>query len=93
MDALMLTDVMALKDNEISKQTFAEKLALNKHKFNTELETKVKDMLPNKKLPKIGKGYIFHTRSICHEWLPVISQQVAYLQKFQSKLETYLNEL
>ena len=52
----MFDDVVSLINQEISQQKFNEKLALHQHKFNTELNTKVKNMLPNKTLPKIGNG-------------------------------------
>ena len=53
----MVDEVLALKDNEISQQTFNEKLVLHKHKFNTELNTKIKEMLPKKDVSNIGNGY------------------------------------
>ena len=56
MDSLMHDELMELKDDEISEEAFNQALALNKHKFNTELNTRIKDMLPNKKLPKIGNS-------------------------------------
>ena len=52
----MFDDVVSLINQEISQQKFNEKLALHQHKFNIELNTKVKNMLPNKNLPKIGNG-------------------------------------
>ena len=55
----MFDDVIALKDEEINQAAFDEKLALEKHRFNSDLATKVKDMLPNKILPKIGDGLKF----------------------------------
>ena len=56
MDSLMVDEVVSLASKEISQQTFNEKLALHQLKFNNELNTKVKDMLPNKILPKTGNG-------------------------------------
>ena len=56
----MFDDVMSLKDQEISQQQFNEKLAVHQHKFNTELNTKVKDMLPDRNLPRIGNGYLIY---------------------------------
>ena len=52
----MVDEVVSLASKEISQQTFNEKLALDQLKFNNELNTKVKDMLPNKILPKTGNG-------------------------------------
>ena len=52
----MFDEVVSLLNQEISHQKFNEKFALHQFKFNTELNTKVKDMLPNKNLPKIGNG-------------------------------------
>ena len=56
MDSLMHDELMELKDDEISKESFNQALALQKHKFHTELNTRIKDMLPDKKLPKIGNS-------------------------------------
>lgn len=56
MDTLMMCDLLALKDGEISEEMFSEKLILHKYKFNEKLNTIVKNQLPDKKLPKIGNG-------------------------------------
>lgn len=53
----MFDEVLAVRDGTISQDIFNEKLAIYKHRFNCELNTKVKDMLPDKNLPKIGNGY------------------------------------
>ena len=53
----MLDEVLDLSHGTISQDKFNEKLAIHKHRFNCELDTQVKDVLPDKNLPKIGKGY------------------------------------
>lgn len=60
----MFDEVIALKDKEISQSEFDEKLAFNQTKFNFDLQTKVKYMLPNKILPKIGNGLIFKFENV-----------------------------
>ena len=55
----MLDELMSLINQEITQQQFNEKLALHRHRFNTELNTKVRDMLPDRNLPNIGYGYLF----------------------------------
>ena len=54
----MLDELMSLINQEITQQQFNEKLALHRHRFNTELNTKVRDMLPDRNLPNIGNGYL-----------------------------------
>ena len=53
----MFDEVLALSHGTINQEFFDEKLAIKKHRFERELDTQVKDMLPDKTLPKIGNGY------------------------------------
>ena len=57
MDALMFDEVLDLSHGTLSQEKFNEKLVISKHRFNCLLDTQVKDMLPDKNLPKIGNGY------------------------------------
>ena len=50
----MIDELIAFKDGNITQELFNEKLALHQYKFNNELKTKVKGMLPNQNLPKLG---------------------------------------
>ena len=56
MDTLMIDELVALVNKEITMQSFHEKLALNHHKFECLLRTKVQEMMPNILLPEIGIG-------------------------------------
>ena len=53
----MVDEVVSLSKQEICQQNFNETLALHQHNFNTELNTQVKDMLPDKIFSKIGNRY------------------------------------
>lgn len=57
MDALMFDEVLALCQGTLSQEEFNEKLVIRQHRFNCVLESQVKDMLPDKNLPKIGNGF------------------------------------
>ena len=52
----MVDEVVSLASKEINQETFNEKMALHQLKFINELNTKVKDMLPNQILSNIGNG-------------------------------------
>lgn len=52
----MLEEVIALRSETLSRQLFDKKLTKQKNKFNNELDTKVKHMLPEENFPKIGNG-------------------------------------
>ena len=56
----MVDEVMSISKQEISQQKFNEKLALNQNKYHTWLNTKVKDMLPDKNFSKVGNGYLIN---------------------------------
>ena len=52
----MMRELMDLKDDKLSQKEFADKLISKKNEFRALLQTKIKSMLPNQKLPKVGIG-------------------------------------
>ena len=73
MDALMFDEVLALCQGTLSQEEFNEKLVIRKHRFNCVLESQVKDMLPDKNLPKIGNGFQ-SVLVLCYLYLRIITR-------------------